>query len=264
LFELLLFSSDPHVVTAAVDAGVNAIVIDWERRGKQERQALADTQIGHDTPRDLARVRRTTDAHIICRINGVNEATAEEVETAIGEGANELLVPMVRAASDVESVLTRVNGRCAVGMLVETIDAVRNVQSFSALPLSRVYVGLNDLAIERQAPNIFTAVADDTVEAVRASVGVPFGFGGLTLPHRGHPVPCHLLMGEMARLDCSFSFLRRSFHRDTSGQSLSDAIVQIRTGLAAAFTRPAASVATDRQALVDAIEGWTLPRAAAG
>ena len=264
MFELLLFSSDVRLVTSAVDAGVDAIVIDWERRGKQERQAVADTQIGHDTPRDLARVRRATSAHIICRINGVNDATAEEVETAIGEGANELLIPMVRTRSEVEFVLERVESRCAVGMLVETIAAVESIQSFSTLPLSRVYVGLNDLAIERQTPNIFTAVADETVESVRACVGAPFGFGGLTLPRRGHPIPCHLLMGEMARLGCSFSFLRRSFHRDTHGQSLPDAIAQIRAGLATAFERPAASVSLDRQALVEAIEGWTLPRAASG
>lgn len=262
MFELLLFSSDLLYVTAALDAGVDAIVIDWERRGKRERQAVADTQIGVDTHEDLARVRRATNAHVICRINGVCDMTPEEIETAIGEGADELLVPMVRTAAEIEGVFERVKGRCAVGMLVETVDAVRNIASFSRLPLERVYVGLNDLAIERQTPNIFTALADDTVEAIRASVRSPFGFGGLTLPHRGHPIPCHLLMGDMARLDCSFSFLRRSFHRDTQGQNLREAVDQIRAGLAGAFARQPAAVIADHLALVEAIEDWTLPRAA--
>jgi hypothetical protein len=131
--------------------------------------------------------------------------------------------------------------------------------AFAALP-RREYVGLNDLAIERRAANVFDAVGDGTVE--RASVCVPFGFGGLTLPDRGRPISCRLLIGEMMRLGCQFSFLRRSFHRDAQGRVLADVVANIRAGLASARERTPAAVAHDQADLTDTISHWRLPDAA--
>jgi hypothetical protein len=151
-----------------------------------------------------------------------------------------------------------------VGILIETVTAVERAATFTDLPLARVYVGLNDLGIERRAANIFSAVSDGTVERVRRSTRMPFGFGGLTVPEGGRPVPCRLLMGEMARLDCQFSFLRRSFHRDVRGRSMADIIPRIRDAVADARARSPEAVERDREALVRAIDGWTLARAASG
>ncbi len=128
-------------------------------------------------------------------------------------------------------MIGHVNGRCGVGMLLETCEAVVGAADFARLPLSRVYVGLNDLAIARRSANIFEAVADGTVDRLRPLFTVPFGFGGLTLPDAGHPIPCRLLMAEMTRLECTFSFLRRSFRRDTQGRPLADALAAMRLGL---------------------------------
>jgi len=263
-FDLMLFSTDVPFIREAVEAGVDGIIVDWEQRGKPARQASADTEINYDTPEDLCRVRQATTARVICRINGVCETTKEEIEIAIGEGADEILLPMVRAAREVEAVLDLVDGRCGVGILVETVTAVARASSFAALPLSRVYVGLNDLAIERRTQNLFAAVADGTVACVRDAVTVPFGFGGLTLPERGHPIPCRLLMGEMTRLGCRFSFLRRSFRRDSRGRPLAEIVARIRSGLARSRERSDATVACDREALRRAVENWDLARAAAG
>lgn len=263
-FELLLFSVDPVFVRSAVAAGVDGIIVDWERRGKDVRQAGADTEINNDTPDDLRRVRRATDARVICRINAVGDTTIEEIDTAIDGGADEILVPMARAAREVSAVLEAVRDRCGVGMLVETVTAVERIASFADLPLTRVYVGLNDLGIERGAANIFSAVSDGTVERVRRAITTPFGFGGLTLPEGGHPIPCRLLMGEMARLGCQFSFLRRTFHRDARGRSLPDVVGRIREGLAVARQREAGDVARDREALVRAIDTSMVPYATSG
>lgn len=263
-FELMLFSTDVALIREAVEAGVDGIIVDWEQRGKPTRQAGADTEINYDTPADLRRVRQATAARVICRINGVCPTTNEEIETAVGEGADEILLPMVRTAREVENALNVVRGRCGVGILVETVSAVECIPSFDSLPLSRVYVGLNDLAIERGTSNLFNAVTDGTVERVRRATTVPFGFGGLTLPERGDPIPCRLLMGEMARLDCRFSFLRRSFRRDSRGRRLADVVERIRAGLAECAKRSNAQVTCDREALCRAVENWDLVRAAAG
>lgn len=260
-FDLLLFATDPAVVRDAVAAGVDGIIVDWEQRGKSERQAAADTQINHDTPDDLRRVRAATSALVICRINGVGATTREEIDTAIDAGADEILLPMVRTPDDVTGVIDIVAGRAGVGMLVETLDAVANAPAFAALPLTRVYVGLNDLAIERGTTNLFGAVADGTVERLRALFTMPFGFGGLTLPDRGHPVPCRLLMGEMARLDCGFSFLRRSFYRDTRANAMTDAVRRIRDGLSSTAARTPAAQEADRLELRRAVAGWEPARA---
>ncbi len=261
-FELLLFSVDPTFVRSALAAGVDGIIVDWERRGKEVRQAGADTEINLDTPDDLRRVRQVTDATVICRINAVCDTTRDEIESAIDAGADEILVPMVRAAREVAAVLDVVGGRCGVGILVETVTAVERIASFAELPLTRVYVGLNDLGIERRTANIFTAVGDGTVERVRRAVTTSFGFGGLTVPEGGHPIPCRLLMGEMARLGCCFSLLRRSFHRDARGRSLPDIVGRIRAGLDVASRRGDEDVARDRAALARAIGAWNPAHAA--
>lgn len=255
-FELLLFSTDPQFIRMATTGGVAGVVVDWERNGKSARQRYADTQISHDTPEDLRRVRAATRARVLCRVNSLHEGTAQEVEEAVAAGADEILLPMVRAVRDVEEVLSHVGGRCRVGILVETVEATREAAMLAGLPLSRVYVGLNDLAIERGHENIFTAVVDGTVERLRASFDAPFGFGGLTLPERGHPVPCRLLIGEMARLDCHFSFLRRSFHRDVAGHDAAREIARIHESVARARGRNSEEVARDRSELACAVEGW--------
>lgn len=248
-FDLLLFTTDAAIVEEAAAAGIAGFVVDWERRGKEVRQAGFDTQIGADGADDLRRVRAHTRAHVVCRINGVHEGTGDEVEEALAAGADELLIPMVRRPEEVEAVLARVAGRAGVGILVETVDAVARVEALARLPLARIYVGLNDLAIERGTANLFEAVIDGTVERVREAFAGPFGFAGLTLPEGGRPVPCRLLIAEMARLGASFTMLRRSFLRDTRGLSLATHVPRILTALEDAGRRAPERMHADRREL---------------
>lgn len=256
-FELLLFSTRPDVIRPCVAAGVAGIVVDWERAGKAERQTGADTQINHDTPEDLRRVRACTAARVVCRINGFGPHTRAESERAIALGADEILLPMVRRIAEVETVLTHVEGRCGVGILVETTAAVRLAKDLARLPLARVYVGLNDLAIDRGSPNIFTAVLDGTVERVREPFRVPFGFGGLTLPWGGYPIPSRLLIAEMARLDCDFGVLRRSFLRDIRGRDPLREIPSLLRALEDVRARPSEVLIRERRELADSIRSWS-------
>jgi hypothetical protein len=252
-FELFLFSKIPAFIQSAVNSGVAGIIIDWENLAKEGRQRGFDTQINNDTLEDLIVARSSTTARLICRINSYGEHTRQEVAQAISAGADEILLPMVRTKGEVEEVLDMAGSHCQVGILIETKEAMRNAGEFDSLPLSRVYVGLNDLSIERRTPNIFTAVSDGTVERIRQMITAPFGFGGLTLPDRGSPIPCRLLIGEMARLGCTFSFLRRSFHRDILGREMSVEIPRIQEALDEAFQRTEFEIERYRQELVEAI-----------
>jgi len=256
-FSFLFFSTDPVMVREATAAGIGNIIVDLEHLGKKERQAGADTEINHYTIDDLRRVRAATDATVICRINRFNPATLSEIGQAIDAGADELLLPMVRAADEVEAVIAMVAGRAKVGILIETIDAVKRVDELARLPLARVYVGLNDLAIERGTPNIFTSVIDGTVERIRRAIRVPFGFGGLTLPDCGSPIPCRLLIAEMARLECRFSFLRRSFARDIRGREMKREVPRMLDAIERAKSRTNDEINQNRRELEEAVNDWS-------
>lgn len=255
-FELFLFSSDPATIEPAVAAGVSGVVVDWERVGKRHRQAGADTQIGEDTVDDLRRVRACTSGRVICRIDNDELLLEEQIESAIAAGADEILLPMVRSAGTVERVLDEANGRCGIGILVETVAAVAEAAALAALPLSRVYVGLNDLAIDRGTSNIFEPLLDGTIEEVRQHFALPFGFAGLTVVDAGSPIPCRLIIGELIRLDCTFSFLRRSYHADMRGRSPARETPRLRLALETASRRTLAEVERDRDELIVAVEEW--------
>ena len=124
---------------------------------------------------------------------------------------------MVRREVDVERVLTAARGRVGVGIMVETRQAVTRAASLAQLGICRAFVGLLDLAVERDTPSVFTALADGTVEGlVEALAPTAYGFGGLTDPERGHPLPARLLMGEIVRGGCSFAMMRNAFVADAA------------------------------------------------
>ncbi len=239
-----------------VEAGACGVVIDWENRGKRARQAGSDTQINADTPADLARVRAATDGRVLCRINGWGPWTVREIDVAAALGADEVLLPMVRRPSEVDAALGAVADRCGLGILVETADAVRGVEELLRRPLSRVYVGLNDLMIDRGGRNLFTPLVDGTVEQVRAvaaAAGIPFGVAGLTLPDAGWPVPCRLLLGALSHLGAAFTFLRRSFHADVVGRDMAVEVPRLLVAVDASRRRSLDEVAADHAELVDRV-----------
>jgi hypothetical protein len=262
-----LMSTDRSAVARLCAPGTSSpnalstVVVDWERIGKVERQACSrdsigtDTQISNDTTDDLCRIRSSTDAktRIICRINPVGDSTAGEIELAIANGADEVLLPMVRSERDVQIALDLANGRIEVGAFIETESAVTKASRIGALPLARVYVGLMDLGIARRSRSIFEALSDGTVERVRDVVRCPFGFGGLTVPWAGRPIPSALLLGEMARLQCAFTLLRRSFLTDVAALDVhgcAAALDALRAAIVKSGQRSSSEVADDRRALL--------------
>ena len=241
-------------------SGLTGVVVDWEYLGKDNRQAGADTQINLNTPEDLQEIHKNTTAYILCRINQVGAGTKSEIEQAITHGADEIILPMVRHTDQVQAAIEIAAGRIGVGIILETMAATLVLKELANLPISRVYIGLNDLAIERRTENIFSAVSDGLVEEIREHFRhIPFGFAGLTLPEAGYPIPCRLLIAEMTRLDSDFSFLRRSFHRDIAGRDVCLQVPLILEALNAARTRTSAQVEIDRIDLYEAIKSWHNP-----
>ena len=251
--DLLLFTVQPGFARACVEAGAAGVIVDWERRGKARRQAGEDTQINGDTAEDLARVRAATPGRLLCRVNGAGPWTRSEIDLAIDLGADEVLLPMVRDAGQVDLALDAVAGRCGLGILIETQDAVEQVEQLVRRPLSRVYLGLNDLRIDRGSDQLFAPLVDGTADRVRAACAMPFGVAGLTCPEAGWPVPSRLLAAELARLGADFTFLRRSFTADVAGRDLTVEVPRILGAVAAARRRTPGEVVADRAELVSAV-----------
>ncbi len=259
-----LFSTDLRLVQAlagadaAPDRRVGAVVVDWERRGKAERQqhALAqigtDTQIGVDTVDDLGAVAEISAVPVVCRLNAWGPGTPGEMERAIAGGAVTVLLPMVRTAAEVAAALDVAAGRIGIGILVETRAAVSIADELSELPLAMVYVGLMDLAIDSGSSTIFAPLVNGIVERLRASFSVPFGVGGLTVPLGGHPIPAPILAGELIRLGCDFSFLRRAFIRHAVDDP-SAALVDVLAMLDALERRTPSETAADRRSFLAAV-----------
>ncbi len=257
--QLFLFTVDPAWGRDVVAAGATGIVVDWERRGKDRRQAGEGTQINGDTLADLVRVRAATDGRLLCRVNAAGPWTAREVDDAVAAGADEVLLPMVRTPEEVDRTLDLVGGRCGLGILVETQDAVDRVAELARRPLSRLYVGLNDLRIDRRSDQLFRPLVDGTVDALRGEVTVPFGVGGLTLPGGGFPVPGDLLAAELVRLGADFTFLRRSFTADMAGRDPFTEVPRLLAALADTADADPLTVAARRAAFVAAVEGAAAP-----
>jgi len=226
--DLFVFHSEISRTIKFAKSGVDGVIIDWEQSGKDSRQFLYNTQINLHTLDDLRKVKAEILLPVICRVNKFALLGENEIEEAVLNGTNEILLPMVESPGEVESVLKLVNQRCGVGILLETDQAIKNAREFSKLPLSRVYIGLNDLSIERKLKNLFSPLIDGTIDEIRPYFGMPFGICGLTSPQRGFPIPCNLLLNEMKRLRCDFSFLRRTFLRDSLSADPKDIIDKIR------------------------------------
>ncbi len=252
--ELFAFACD-GLHRRSAELGFDALIVDLEREGKHHRQSGFDTQISAHTIDDLGAIRSTTDTHIICRIDSMSAGSSRQINDVIFAGADEILVPMVRHPREVEGALELADGRVGVGVMIETVDALRIVENLAELPISRAYLGLNDLWIERRTPNRFTALSDGTADKVSSALGgIPFGVAGLTHPLLGSPLPCRHLVNELSRLGCGFTFLRRAFLAAIAHLPAGEVVADIRAALTVADSRSPFQVDTDRRGAHKAID----------
>lgn len=205
----------------------SGIVIDWEKKHKELRQNLYNTQINEHTLQDLINVRELSDCWIICRVNGGENISEDEIIKAIEYGANEIMLPMIDHPDQLEKSIKIIDGQAKVITMIETTSSIDWLTELNKLPVDRFFVGLNDLAIDRKERNIFRPLLDGTIDLIRERTTNELGFGGLTHPQLGVPIPSNLLLSEMKRLECGFSFLRRSFLKDLNTYSIKEIIVAI-------------------------------------
>ena len=164
--DLFLFTVDPRWGADVVAAGAAGIVVDWERRGKARRQLGEGTQINADTPTDLARMRAATDGRLLCRINGFG--AVDRGRDRRGDRRRRRRDPAADGppAEEVDRTLDMVAGRCGLGILIETQDAVAQAAALAA-PAAVADLRRAQRPAHRPAARLelFRPLVDGTVDA---------------------------------------------------------------------------------------------------
>lgn len=213
-----LFITDCPEIAGFVDqCGVDRIFIDLEILGKVKRQGGMDTVISRHNPENIYKVKQAvSNAEVLVRVNPLNSQSTDEIEYAIEQGADCLMLPMFRSLEEVEWFCERVDSRARVVPLVETVGAMNRLEQVVQIPgVSQIHIGLNDLHLDLELNFMFELMANGTVEKmaeVCRAAGMPFGIGGVSTMDQGL-VSGQMVLSEHARLGSEWVILSRSFHQ---------------------------------------------------
>ena len=171
--KLMYITNNPEVALIAEHAGVDRIFVDLEYIGKADRQGGMDTVQSDHTLQDVKRISQVlSKADLLVRVNPIHEATEEycsskeEIETAITNGADIIMLPFFKTVEEVEFFINQVAGRCRTMLLLETPEAVECLDGILALKgIDEIHIGINDLSLGYKRKFMFELLADGTVEA---------------------------------------------------------------------------------------------------
>ena len=219
--KLMYITNRPDVALIAEQNGVDRIFVDMEYIGKAERQGNLDTVKNHHTIQDVVALRKVLmQSELLVRVNPIHEKTAEydssedEINAAIAAGADIVMLPFFKKASEVKRFLRIVDGRVKTMLLLETPEAVDALDEILAIPgIDEIHIGINDLSLGYGKPFMFQLLTDGTVEHLCRRIGragIVYGFGGIASLGRGL-VPAELIIKEHYRLDSKMTILSRSF-----------------------------------------------------
>ena len=219
--KLMYITNRPEVAQIAETAGVDRIFVDLEYIGKSDRQGGMDTVQSRHTLDDVKRISEAiTTAELLVRVNPIHDATdeyvssEEEIGKAIDNGADIVMLPYFRTASEVKRFLSAVNKRAKTMLLLETPEAVEIVDDLLCLEgIDSIHIGLNDLSLEYGKQFMFELLTDGTVEKLCAKIrdkNIPYGFGGIASLGKG-TVPAEMIIKEHYRLGSTCAILSRSF-----------------------------------------------------
>lgn len=218
--KLMYITNRPEIAQIAESAGVDRIFVDMEFIGKAERQGGMDTVQSHHTIEDIKRVANAIEnAELLVRINPIHSesdtymSSEEEIDKAIENGAQILMLPYFKSVDEVETFLEIVNGRVKTMPLVETPEAVECVDEILKLNIDEIFIGLNDLSLGYGMKFMFELLADGSVENLCYKFkkrGIPYGFGGIASLGKGL-LPAEKVITEHYRLGSTCAILSRSF-----------------------------------------------------
>lgn len=218
---LMYITNNPITAQIAQNAGVDRIWIDMEYIGKDERQGGLDTVKNHHTIDDIRTIRPVvSNSELLVRVNPIHEATdlysdsKTEINEAISAGGDIIMLPMFKTAEEVRTFISYVDGRARVQLLIETAEAVENIDEILAVPgIDEIHIGLNDLHLAYHMDFMFELICGDIIKNLCLKIknkGIKYGFGGIARVGYGM-LPAEYIIAEHYHLGSTAAILSRGF-----------------------------------------------------
>lgn len=249
--QFLQITNDPALARRCDALPGMRLFVDLERQGKAERQSGRNTFLSTHVMDDVGRIKAVLrQAPLMVRLNPLHVGTRAEVDAALAQGADRLMLPMFRTSQELAEFAHIVSARVPITALLETSAALHTLPAWIATPgLDEVYVGLNDLHIDLGYRFMFEPLADGVLDRVAQAVlaqGLRFGFGGIARCDEGL-LPGQAVLGEHLRLGSQAVILSRTFHREGAPGSFEHGVAQLRHAEHALTGRTASQIDTDRR-----------------
>ena len=222
MMNLMLLTGDPAYAKRAQECGVDRIFVDLEYINKAERQRGRNTYITQYTLDTIAPVRKVLNkSKLLVRINPIHSNSKMEIDRAIDEGADMLMLPMAYDAYDVESFIYMVDNRAYTIPMIETSRAMVHLDDIlSVKGVDELFIGLNDLHISLGLSFMFEPLSGGIVEYMGKKInaaGIPWGFGGIAKIGEGL-LPAEKIIAEHYRLGSTSVILSRTFRNEVDAE----------------------------------------------
>lgn len=219
MFNYMMVTNDSNEAKIAESCGIPRIFIDLEINGKQERQGHRDTFISTHSMSDVVEVKQSlSEAELLVRLNPLYKGSEREVEQAIINGADILMLPMFRTADEVNVFARYIDGRVKFIPLIETKDAALDIKNIVKVKgITELFIGLNDLHIEYGYDFMFELLSEGIVDEIVKTIkeaGLRFGFGGIARVGEG-VISAESVLGEHIRLGSNAVILSRTFRKNS-------------------------------------------------
>ena len=239
--ELMFVTNRVDIAEAAQFAGVDRIFVDMEYIGKCDRQGGMDTVQNKHTIDDVKALRKVLNkSTLFVRCNPVHDATdnypatEDEIDSIVEAGADVIMLPFFQNATQVRRFIKAVRGRVRTNLLVETPEAVENLDEILEVEgIDEIHIGLNDLHLGYGMTFMFQLVADGTVEKICEKIkkkNISYGFGGVARVGTG-TLPAECVLGEHYRLGSDRVILSRAFCDVAKENTFEDIKEKFNTGV---------------------------------
>ena len=241
--KLIYITNDPQTAIIAEHAGVNRIMIDLESLGKEKRQAGLDTVKSHHSIEDILSIKQVIEnAEIIVRCNPVHQgfdnfiSTEQEIEQIVKQNVDIIMLPYFKTVQEVKTFIDYVDGQAKTMLLVETPEAVENIDNILEVPgIDEIYIGLNDLSLGYGYKFMFQPLSGGLVEKLALKFkekGLNYGFGGIASIGNGL-LPAEKILKEHYRLGSSSVILSRSFYNPKRDGNITEKELVFKEGVEA-------------------------------
>lgn len=213
--KLMYITNKPQIAQIAEKYSVDRIWVDLEKIGKNERQAGMNTVQSTHSISDVSTIRQSINrAELLVRVNPLYSHSKEEIDEVIARGADIIMLPFFNSAEEAKRFVDIVDGRAKTILLVETINAEKNLDDILTCGGDEIHIGLNDLHLQYHLKFMFELLSNGKVEEICSKISkahIPYGFGGIARLDEGM-LPARHIIAEHYRLGSSMAILSRSFY----------------------------------------------------